>query len=167
MAKGGNKGRLLAIVLIVIAALFVVVMTLGGFGSNDSLMGNYCIASQGFSCQRLLYAHSTGNLTLDVIQKTGTDWKGVVFAYAPQGTPATANGIPEISAAGVSSDHALPSGVMLALALGAGGAASGTQTAGSVWACYNTNGAYIAHASFDNLTGCTYVQMATLTAKAS
>lgn len=182
--------RYIAVAVVVAVIVFsLLVLFGGGFGyRGDTLYSvpDKCITMPAYYCSVPIFSNVSGMLTLTISQNTGQNWAGVVFAYAPQGTPMqkgvpvlasqeTETGVPIIPISGVTTDYALQSGETQAIsldiiqngsALTAAQTPVGTQTAGTVWACFNPNSAVIP-AAFNNLTGCTYVQIATLTAKAT
>ena len=166
-------GWAILIIAVVLGALF----SLGVF-SSGSFLGSTCIASAGYLCSSLRWVSSNAVLLATVGQNTGTSWTAVVFAYVPQGTSLNANGIPQVIPTAVTANVPLNSGSTTSLALSviASNGLSilpsisstiGTSTSGTLWACFQTSGATITVNAFNALSGCQYIQIATLTTRAS
>jgi hypothetical protein len=164
-------GWAILIISVVMAALFSLPILNGG------AFGTSCLPTAGFYCSGITFPHAstvTNAIVLVTIgQSTGTNWQGAVFGYAPAGI-STSSGIPSIPAGAVTGSYTLSSGGTLALPLNVVTTSGvlvtnvlvGTTTTGAVWACYSTTTA-VATGAFSGLTGCNYVQIATVTAKAT
>jgi hypothetical protein len=153
-------GWAILIIAVVLGALF----SLGVF-SGASLLGTTCIAGSGFYCGGLTYAHGTTSVVASIGQSTGPTWYGVNAVFVPQGTATNANGIPQLSTTPYAISS-LGSGQQVSVTLPTGQAAAtvGSGLAGAIWVAYGATCA----SPFNAPSGtCNYVQIATLTAKAS
>lgn len=160
-------GWAILIISVVLGALFSI-----GVFSGTSLLGTSCISSPGFYCTSMSYSHTTGNLIVTLGQNTGTSWAQVAFAYAPQGTAAGTGataGVPNTILFG--SIGAMSSGysTSINLPVSAVNTIVGTSTSGSIWACYVLTGTITTAGTgaCNSASTVYYVQMATLTAKAT
>jgi hypothetical protein len=164
VAAGGVIG-------LVLLGLAVVVLITGGLSmgvfSGASLLGTTCIAGSGYYCGSLAYAHGTSQITASVGQSTGSDWSNVYVAFVPQGTSVSAAGTPILSAA-PSSVGTLDSGQQVSVQLPTGQPSPtvGSSIAGAIWTAYGSGCDSTAFSSAPDAQ-CDYVQVATLTAKAS
>jgi len=161
-------GWAILIIAVVLGALFV----LGVFnGSNISTSS--CVAGPGFLCSNPTYNHLTANIVVTIGQETGVNWISANIVFVPQGTP-NSQGIPMIAF------NSMPANTYLATTSGGlqnGGeallylpvnsiiapVAVGTPQTGTIWAYYT----YYATASGIEQTYNGYVQMASITVKAS
>jgi hypothetical protein len=165
-------GWAILIISVVMAALFSLPILNGG------AFGTSCLPTAGFYCSGITYPHvssvTNALLIVTVGQDTGTNWQGAVFAYAPSGLASTSGGIPITPNTVVTASAPLASGGSTTLNLNVlttGGALVtnvlvGTTTTGAIWACYSTTTS-IASNTFNSLSGCNYIQVATITAKAT
>jgi hypothetical protein len=81
-------GWAILIIAVVLGSLFAL-----GIFNSSSLLGNACIASSGYLCQKPVYNHANANIIVTLGQNTGTNWVTANFVFVPQGTPVVA-GIP-------------------------------------------------------------------------
>jgi hypothetical protein len=165
-------GWAILIISVVMAALFSLPILNGG------AFGTSCLPTSGFYCSSITFPHAstvTNAIVLVTIgQSTGTNWQGAVFAFAPAGI-STSNGIPIIPSGAVTGSYTLSSGGTLALPLNVVTTSGvlvtnvlvGTTTTGAVWACYSTTTTVTSGVYFNGLSSCNYVQIATITAKAT
>ncbi len=165
----GNSINVFAILLIIFAILGLYLLFTYS-GDHADIIAE-CTPLPGYSCGPFVFDHTNGNLVMTLSQHTGTDWKGAVFAYVPDGTPMT-SGIPDIPEKEVTTDYALPNGTTVSLNLKVilNGAALtsvpvATPTSGKIWACYSKSDR-VSPASFNALTGCIYAAIITVNARA-
>jgi hypothetical protein len=167
-------GWAILIIAVVLGALF----SLGVF-SGSSLIGNACIAGPGFLCQSMIVSHTTGQLSVQIGQSTGSSWGSSLIVFAVQGSALGTNGFPIVYSTGnYYASGALVSGQTATATFSnamTAGSAVGATLAGAIWACYTASGytgtvSYVTGAT----GGCTqqantiyYTQIATLTAKAT
>lgn len=172
-------GWAILIIAVVLGALF----SLGVF-SGSALLGTTCIAQSGYLCSSMSFSHTYADIGLTFGQNTGTTWTGYVLGFAPQGI-ATTSGIPQIPANAyytATASTTLPSGGSTTIAAASGintvssagvlqipaNTGVGTQIVGTLWACYVTTGTITTSGvAFTALSGCNYVAVATLSAKAT
>ncbi len=160
-------GWAILIIAVVLGALF----SLGVF-STGSFLSNACIPSSGYLCTIGSYPHGGTTFTVTLGQSTTSSWTANVFvAFVPQGTTLATGGVPDVAAANVVtlSTSAFPAGASQSVTLYTGGAAGnvGSTATGSIWVCYGSTSAAPAAVTFNALAGCSYVQLATLTVKAT
>ena len=156
-------GWAILIISVVLGALF----SLGVF-SSSSFIGTSCIPSSGYYCSISQYTHGNASIIVTVGQSGSNAWSYVALAYVPQGT-ASSSGIPAVANANIISlTSGIASGGEVTETFNAPSSSVGGSTAGSIWACYSSSAiSNVGSATFNALTGCNYVQMATLTAKAT
>jgi hypothetical protein len=164
-------GWAILIIAVVLGALF----SLGVFNGGGTL-GTACIGSSGFLCTGLSYSHTSGNLIVTIGQSTGSNWGSTssnnFIVFVPQGTSTATGGIPIVAAANVAVlgtvDTAFTSGSSqtgVNLPASAANTVIGSTVSGAIWVCAgSTSNALTA---FNALAGCSYYQVATITAKAS
>ncbi len=165
-------GWAILIIAVVLGALF----SLGVFNGGGTL-GTACIGSSGFLCTGLSYSHNGGNVIVTLGQSTGNTWgsssTNTFVAFVPQGTATGSGGVPIIAAANMavlgSLDTAFASGSSqtgVVLPAGQGTSPSiGSTVSGAIWVCAGSTSANTM--PFNGLVGCSYYQVATVTAKAS
>jgi hypothetical protein len=162
-------GWAILIIAVVLGALF----QLGVF-SGASVIGTSCVASSGFLCSSLTYTHTTGVLSVQIGQNTGSNWNAPTYMiFAPQGSPTSGNG-PITPSAAYSTIIAggLVSGQSSSVSWTLGGISVGSTLAGTIWACYavgsgNSVTGYTYTSGICGGTNPQYTKLAILTAKAT
>ena len=158
--------------ILILAVVLAVLFGLGLFNGNN-LTGTKCIAAPGFLCVNPIYLHSNANIIVELGQDTGVNWISANFVFVPQGTPLTANGIPEISftsspANTILANQGMASSSSQTFYLPVNGLTTATAIAGSIeqggiWVEYT----YTYQAGGIQIQQVSYSQIAQLTVKAS
>lgn len=81
--------------VIIYLAVVLVIASIPVVGCGNPL-GSQFLINKNFSWHYLAYNHSTGNLSLDLSQNTGTNWVSTQIIFVPEGTQSS-NGVPVIS----------------------------------------------------------------------
>lgn len=161
-------GWAILIIAVVLGALF----SLGVF-SGSSFLGNTCIPGSGYLCTLGTFAHGSATFTVTIGQSSGSWAANSFIAFAPQNAIMASGGIPNIASGSVAtlSSSTFPAGSTQTVTLNSGQSAGsvgvGTTAAGSLWVCYGSTSPQPATLAFNALAGCSYVQIATLTIKAT
>ncbi len=79
-----------AILLLVI--VIYAILDLGIFNQQQHVPTT-CTSLTGYNCGKLVYSHSTGNLSVLLTQSTGTPWATTNVYFVPIGTPSQ-GGVP-------------------------------------------------------------------------
>jgi hypothetical protein len=163
--------------ILIIAVVMVALFSLGILGGSP--LSTTCLPLSGFQCSGLILSHITGGATFILGQTTGTNWYSANIFYVPQGT-ATVSGVPSTIPSNTvcgsawstyAACNAIPGGLISGATYtnanvpvtqtSTNPISAGTSKSGQFWVGYtvqNTAGV---------ITGPYYVQVATVTMKAS
>jgi hypothetical protein len=162
--KKTNNKRNLILGGLVILTIILIFLSLYIIMAPTPGVEEICVSYSGYGCQNTIYNHLTGNITIRLLQVTGTTWYTANFVFVPQGTP-NLNGIPNISFTSNPANttyytltNSLTSRQWVHISLPVTGPVNvGTQALGSIWVEYTT--------ATNHTTQ--YAQMASINIKAS
>ncbi|MDE1823362.1 MAG: hypothetical protein KGI00_05225 [Candidatus Micrarchaeota archaeon] len=158
-----NKGLQYFAIAVVLVA--VVLIAFYALSSSPAVNPGYhgtkpgtCTGTSTSTCSSPSYNHSTGNLSVQLMQSSGSNWTVASAIFVPAGT-AFSGGTPVVSwndAASITGG--LPSGVSKSVRVPVSGPVSiGQHVAGTIWAQYQitTGGTvyYMQLATFDGYAG--------------
>ena len=158
-----NKGlQYFAIAVVVVAVVLVAFYALSGSASvnpgyNGTKPGT-CTGTSTSTCTGPSYNHSNGNLSIQLMQSSGSNWTSASLVFVPAGT-AFSGGTPEVSWSNSASvSGGLLTGVSRSVKVPVSGPVSiGSHVSGTVWAQYQiTSGGtvyYAQLATFDGYAG--------------
>ncbi len=133
----------LAVAVLLLIYLFIQVFNY--FEPHTATIQLNCISNTPpYQCPALVYDHTTGNITVQLEQSTGTNWTSTSIFFIPQGTPTIdgtpvtimRNGSGSVVAGGLNNNQFIS--ITLAVSSPAV-TAIGTSAIGEIWAKYTTS----------------------------